>query len=353
MSRIYINGISSISPQPEDIFDNGLIKEYQENIISALDQDYKSEIKPMMLRRMSKAVKLGLFSAKKALQEARIELPDAIMVGTGQGCLQDTEKFMESMLSENEGLLSPTSFIQSTHNTVGGQIALDLKCTGYNMTYTQNAVSFESALLDALLKLKSEKDHRNILVGGVDETSPQFTGFQRLDEQLKQEMIRNTELLNSNSQGSIFSETSNFFVLGTGISEHSYAELIDTTIINSIEAEGLEEKMTEFLQKNELNPSDIDIVILGNNGDYRYDQYYHELQTGIFQNIPQLAYKHLVGENNSVSAYAFWMASRILKSRRIPEVFKLNDLNCEEPRRILIYNQYLGKNHGLILLQKL
>lgn len=353
MSRIYINGISSISPQSEDIFENGVIQEYDENIISAQDQDYRAEIRPMMLRRMSKAVKMGLFSAKKALQDARIELPDAIMVGTGQGCLQDTEKFMESMLSSDEGLLSPTSFIQSTHNTVGGQIALDLKCTGYNMTYTQNSASFESALLDGLLQLKSEQEIQNILVGGVDETSAVFTGLQNLDGQLKQDRIRNTDLLDSDTSGSIFSETAGFFVLSRERSADSYAELLDTAIINTMEVGDLEEKIEEFLQKNDLIASDIDAVILGNNGDSRFDTYYREIQNGLFANVPQIAYKHLAGENNSVSAYAFWLASKILKEKRIPQVFKLNGLNCEEPRKILIYNQYLGKNHGLILLQKL
>ncbi|TBW29261.1 beta-ketoacyl synthase N-terminal-like domain-containing protein [Gramella sp. KN1008] len=353
MSRIYINGISSISPQPENIFEGGGIEKYQENVIPALDQDYKSLIRPIMLRRMSKAVKMGLFCSKKALLDAMIDLPDAIMVGTGQGCLQDTEKFMTSMLSSDEGLLSPTSFIQSTHNTVGGQIALDLKCTGYNMTFTQNSVSFESALLDAMLQFSTENDLSSILVGGVDETSHAFTGFQNLDGQLKEKSTGNIDLLRSKSPGTIFSETASFFVLGSQRSGNSYAELKAVEIINSIEVNRIEETIERFLQRNNLNVSDIDTVILGNNGDSRYDTYYHEIQEKLFNDTAQLAYKHLVGENNSVSAYAFWLASKILKEERIPRVFKLNDLNCSQPRKILMYNQYLGKNHGLILLEKL
>ena len=73
-------------------------------------------------------------------------LPD-----TGLGCLEDTEKFLSSIYTNEEKLLNPTPFIQSTHNTVAGAIALAIKCHGYNATYTHRGFSFESALEDALI----------------------------------------------------------------------------------------------------------------------------------------------------------------------------------------------------------
>ena len=352
MSKIYINGISTISPQSEDIFEAWIPQIYQENILTALDQDYKSLIKPMMLRRMSKAVKMALYCSKMALLEAKVEMPDAILVGTGQGCMQDTEKFMINMLNSEEGLLSPTSFIQSTHNTVGGQIALDLKCKGHNMTFTQNSVSFESALLDAMLQMEDE-NIRNILIGGVDETSKEFTGFQKLDGQIKKENISNLELFDSKTSGTIISESAAFFSLASDKTATSYAEFKDVEIINSIEPSGLHSKIDLFLKRNNTLVSEIDAVILGKNGDARFDHYYEELQDGMFSDNCQLGFKHLVGDNNSISAYAFWLASKILKEKKIPEIFKLNTLNCNVPRKVLIYNQYLGRNHGLILLQSL
>ena len=352
MGRIYINGISSVSPQSEDIFNGEPPKLYEENILPALSQDYKSIIKPMMLRRMSKAVKMGLFCAKKALLEAGVDMPDAIIVGTGQGCLQDTGKFMSSMLESEEGLLSPTSFIQSTHNTVGGQIALDLKCKAYNMTFTQNAVSFESALIDTLLQMEDENVN-NLLVGGVDEISNEFTDFQKLDGQIKEENISNLNLFKSQTSGTIVSESAAFFSLGTERSAFSYAEFKDVQIFNSIEISALRSKVEKFLKKNSTTVSEIDAIILGRNGDARFDHYYDELQHQIFSDTCQIGNKHLVGDNNSVSSYAFWLGSKILKEKKIPQIFKLNALNCSNPQNILIYNQYLGRNHGLILLQSL
>ena len=352
MSKLFINGISSVSPQSEDIFENEIPQSYQGNILPALDPDYRSLIKPMMLRRMSKAVKMGIYCAKKALQKAQVEGPDAIMVGTGQGCMRDTEKFMINMLDSEEGLLSPTSFIQSTHNTVAGQIALNLKCKGHNMTFTQNSVSFESALLDAMLLIE-EDNMRNILVGGVDETSKEFTGFQRLDGQIKNENINNLKLFESETSGTIISESAAFFSLSSAMAENTYAELKDVQIINSVDVLVLKSKIESFLSRNHTDASEIDAVILGKNGDARFDHYYDELQHGLFSDKCQVGFKHLVGDNNSVSSYAFWLASRILKEKKIPQNFKLNALNCDIPRKILIYNQYLGRNHGLILLQSL
>jgi hypothetical protein len=42
---------------------------------------------------MSKTVKMSSVASQYALKEARIENPDAIIVGTGMGCSQDSEKF--------------------------------------------------------------------------------------------------------------------------------------------------------------------------------------------------------------------------------------------------------------------
>lgn len=350
MYKIYINGISSVSPQSEDIFENDFPQTYNENILPARNVDYKALIKPMMLRRMSKAVKMGLYCSKKALQEAGVIKPGAILLGTGQGCMQDTEKFMSNMLENEEGLLSPTSFIQSTHNTVAGQIALDLKCKGHNMTFTQNSASFETALLDAIL-LFGDREIQEILVGGVDETSREFTGFQRLDGQIKEKYIQNLDLFASATAGTIISESAAFFSLSSESNACTYAELKDVQIINRVEKSELNSKIEDFLFRNKLVPSQIDVVILGKNGDSRFDHYYEDLQQGLFLKKCQVGFKHLVGDNNSISSYACWLASKILKEKKIPKIFKLNTINCNTPRNILIYNQYLGRNHGLILLK--
>ena len=62
--------------------------------------------------------------------------------------------FLTKMVENNEELLTPTAFIQSTHNTIGAQIALMLQCNNYNNAFVHRGFSFESALLDAMLLIE-------------------------------------------------------------------------------------------------------------------------------------------------------------------------------------------------------
>lgn len=352
MSSMYINGMSIISAKPDDFLTSEEILEIQGNILSAGVRPYRELIKPMLLRRMSKAVKMGIYTAVQSLSRSGVECPDAILVGTGQGCMQDTEKFMQQIEESKEQLLTPTSFIQSTHNTVSGQIALFLKCTGYNMTYTQNSVSFESCLLDAQMQFELDEDIQNILIGAVDETSEKFTGFQKLDGQIKAEKILNTELFASSSPGSVISESAAFFSFSREKTPRSLANCVGSKIINELQSSEIEEKVVEFLSEYDFKPEQMDAVVLGNNGDHRFDDYYQILQQGIFSNIPQLTYKSLTGENNSISAIGCALAVSVLQHQKIPKKFRANSKSASKFRRILVYNQYLGKNHGFILLSR-
>jgi 3-oxoacyl-[acyl-carrier-protein] synthase II len=166
----FIKGMGNISPQrtwnvtslPDEIITT------ESNRFAAVEPDYTAFIDPKSIRRMSRIIKLGVSSATIALRDAKIEVPDTIITGTGYGCLEDTGVFLSKMIENNEVALNPTPFIQSTHNTIGSQIALLLQCQGYNQTYAHGAFSFESALMDALIQ-SEEDDSKNILIGGVDE----------------------------------------------------------------------------------------------------------------------------------------------------------------------------------------
>ncbi|TDN89428.1 3-oxoacyl-(acyl-carrier-protein) synthase [Salegentibacter sp. 24] len=349
-NKIYINGLGSISAQPEDLISGEAIRVYDENIFSAISPNYKKYINLKAFRRMSKGIKMGITAAQIALKEAEIDMPDSIITGTGEGCKLDTEKFLENLLDQNEKLLSPTAFIQSTHNTIGGQIALNLGCKQYNITYTQNSVSLETAFLDAQIQLREDPEMKVILVGGVDEVSARITSFRKLDGQLKQNPIKNIDLLKVDSQGTITSEGAHFFALSKEKNQKTYAEFQSVSIKNSIQPEEVTEEITAFLKIQNVNLLSIDAVILGVNGDNRYDHYYKDIQLDLFKNTPQLAYKHLVGDFDTASGFAVYLGANILKSGKVLEVLRLNQVECRNPRTILIYNQYLGRDHSLILL---
>ncbi|MDL2256406.1 beta-ketoacyl synthase chain length factor [Parabacteroides sp. OttesenSCG-928-G06] len=158
---VYINASASIHPpvnQPA-VWTPG-------QRLQAEEPDYKQLITNAgVRRRMSRIVRMGVAAGLLCLQEKQ---PDAILTATGLGCLEDTEKFMQNLLDNEGGLLPPTAFIQSTFNTIGGQIALLLGNHGYNNTYVHRGFSLESAILDAALLL-TEGSSRQVLVGSIDE----------------------------------------------------------------------------------------------------------------------------------------------------------------------------------------
>ena len=353
MKPVYIHSAASISAQ-NTVEGNSFLDDlviYEENVISAIDPNYKDFIPPAAARRMAKGIKMGVVASKLALTEAGVEKPDAIITGTGLGCLKDSEKFVSSIIDNNEQYLTPTPFIQSTHNTVGGQIALELQCKGYNFTYVHASVSFESALLDAELQLKNNEVN-SILVGAVEEHGDHTTELFKIVGLIKEEKVSSKALLTSNTKGAVYGEGANFFLLTNEKKANSYAELLDVAIYNSLKKEHLVSSLQVFLKNNQLTCNDIDLLICGNNGDIEYDYFYDVLTSGLFKDTQQAYYKHLSGEFYTSSGFGFWMANKILKTQTLPKAVKLNHIKETEFKYVLLYNQYLGENHSFTLLRK-
>lgn len=135
--------------------------------------ELKEFVKPMESRRMGKLLKAATLSSLRALKEGNVQVPDAIITGTTYGMLETSEKFLRDMCENAEESLSPTLFMQSTHNTIGSAIAIRTKCHGYNITYTQGKESMEWAIRDARRLIESGKAD-SVLVGCHDEATPLF-----------------------------------------------------------------------------------------------------------------------------------------------------------------------------------
>jgi hypothetical protein len=353
MENCYINGIGCISAQRS--FEKDFLIEPilypEENILKVVKPSYKDYISPAAIRRMSSGVKNGIVASTMAINDADIETPGAIITGTGMGCMQDSEKFLDNLINHNEEYLTPTSFIQSTHNTVGGQVALGLKCKAYNFTYVNTGVSFESALLDGLMQVENQ-DGRNILVGGIDELADHTSKLYKLIEHTKSDDEAPYDIINKRTKGCISGEGAVFFVLDKEKGSNTYCELANVKFVNNLEVSSSKEYVNDFLASNKLNFSDIDALLLGNNGDIDYDVYYDELEP-LFNNADVLYYKHLFGEFMTSSSIAVLLGSNILKSQSIPAALLKNKVpqSKGEIKNLLIYNQYRGKDHSLILLK--
>lgn len=131
-------------------------------------------ISPMESRRMGKLMKAAHLSSLRALQQAGIECPDAIVTATARGMLETSMQFLDDMLANGEELLKPTLFMQSTHNTLSSAIAIRAKCHGYNTTYSQGEESLQWAMRDAERLIATGKA-ASVLVGLYDESTPTFS----------------------------------------------------------------------------------------------------------------------------------------------------------------------------------
>ena len=244
----FIHKYSTISKG--DTFNQGII-DTRINFKSETEiihPNYKEAIPGVNLRRMSTIVKMGLANTIKCSTSNKI---DAIVVGTGLGSIHHTELFLSSFINDNQSILSPTPFINSVHNTISGEIALHTQNKGYNSTYSHNGLSFEGALLDAMLLTKEGK---NVMFGGIDESIP------ILDNLLTKMKSKN-----------LFSSGSSFFNLSPN-KKHSLAEVTNCILTK--------EKLLPSLIDTELKPEE-DFIISGsstctkseNTNTFNYSKY--------------------------------------------------------------------------------
>lgn len=158
------------------------MKCYIENILT--DSQVVSDVKTLIpdagvRRRMSRLLKSAVSTAVETVGGPEgTDRPDAIVTATGLGFLADSERFLRNMIADDEQLLNPTPFIQSTFNTVGGQIALMRHNHCYNVTYVNRSRGFADALLDVLMRM-ADGESRTALLGVFDERTPAQQGILR------------------------------------------------------------------------------------------------------------------------------------------------------------------------------
>jgi hypothetical protein len=281
--------------------------------------DYTEFIPAMDRRRMSQVQKMSITCAMDCLQQADLKQPDAIVIGTSMGCCINIKNFLDKIVSANEGPLSPTSFIVSTHNTIAGQIALLLKNHGYNMTYTQNSLSFEQSLMDAILCCKDGLT--NVLVGGADE---QEETIYNMRARLKNENI-------------LLTCGASFFIISDQSDKPNAVRLVDVSSFGLIE--NANETTMTFLNANNITSNEIDLVLYASSDEEKLN----ELKT-IFETDKLWNYQNITGTYYTSPAFAMHYAIDFLSNGVHPVPGK-------KVKTILVYNNLIPENLGLILLK--
>lgn len=347
MKKVYIRSASCISPQntfgdvpflPETVV-------YETARLKVIEPDYKQFIDPKQSRRMSRVIRIGVAAAMDCLQRVGVKEPDAIITGTAYGCVEDTGNFLTRLIEMDEEMLSPTAFIQSTHNTVAAQVALMLQCHAYNNTFVHKSFSFESALLDTMMFMGENPDTQ-VLLGGIDEiTDTSFAIFNRFDI-FKKGAIKNTELYSDHTTGTISGEGAAFFLLSNEPSDDQLACI--EAFATFFKPKDIEQEILSFFKANNLKLEDIDLVITGRNGDERTDAPFDLLDQSIFKKNKVLNYKHLCGEYPVATSFALWLAANMVKTGSVPAA--LGGAAHLQPKRILICNNYQNKYWSLMVV---
>jgi len=354
MRPVYISSSAAISPQ--NSFECSLfLKEINcttQKKLFVQEPDYRQYINPVAIRRMSRLIKMGIACGMKALQNAVVTMPDAIITGTGLGSMTDMEKFLKDMIVLKEEALNPTFFIQSTYNSVNGWLSLQTKATGYNQTFVHRGFSTEMALLDAQLLLNETDEKKNVLVGGFDEMTDEYFLVKSKVNYWKKDPIDSLTLLQNNkTDGTIGGEGAAFFVLSNE-KEQALCKLASIRMIQEPNAQKIQEQIETILTAHRLKAEDIDVVISGRNGDLRFENLYDEGFAYLSAGTSEICFKHLTGEYPTATSFAVWLATYLFEKQKTPDVLIYKKGTVKSFKNILIINHYILNTASIVLLQK-
>ncbi|MDH7464039.1 beta-ketoacyl synthase chain length factor [Chitinophagaceae bacterium 26-R-25] len=350
---VYITSARAICAQ--DTFSNNNLPEetkaFEQNILNYHEPDYKKYFTIMQLRRMTRIIKIGLVTAIEALKDAKLEQPQAIITGTAKGSMTDTEKFLHDIVDFNEGTLNPTAFIQSTYNALNGLIALHHNANGYNSTYVHRGFSLENALMDAIM-LFEENRIENALIGCFEEMTAEHYELKKKMGYWKNESMKNIDLLNSPTTGTIAGEGTFFFTLNKS-AENAIAKLNGLRMLYNVDEALIKTTFKSFLAEHNLTLDEVDTVFLSYNGNSQTRHFEDAISQQLSPSTNQLAFKHLCGEFDTAAGFALWAGAKILQHQTIHPSLILKKGTSSSLKNVVIYNQYNGKEHAFYLLEKI
>lgn len=293
--RVYIKAATQISMQ-QPLSEAWMTApvEHTEPYVRSLDPNFRDWLNPLESRRMGKILKRALVTAQKVMHDSGVQQPDAVITGTGLGCIENTELFLDQLCREGEEMLKPTYFMQSTHNTISSLISIHDHLHGYNTTYSHKSVSFDSALLDAFTQLRLG-DIQTALVTGNDEMTPSYFSI-----------LQRAGYVGQPGQ--------------VAAGETSVAMMLTTDPADAL-CEIEEVSMSVRGVHQPFAPADL--LVLGTNGVPQNDQLYREVAQQM-PGVETFEYKRLFGESYTVSGLGVYAAAHLLSQGRAGRVLFVN-----------------------------
>ena len=312
MGKVYIQAAEQISiqtPLSEEWMEQPIV--YHEPFVKAVNPAFREYIAPNEARRMGNIMKRAIVTSLKVLKETGINHPDAIITGTSIGSLNYTEKFLDDLVENGEESLSPTYFMQTTHNTVSSTISIFTATHSYNTTYSHGGISFELALKDAWMQLNLGRIS-NALVGGHDEMVESYY-----------ELLRKTGYVGV--EGMVpCGECAMSMMLNKQVSPDNLCELAGVSIFRMKSVQNIRKQLEALVEKANIKVETIQMVMTGVNGNPENDRLYQPVLDELFPQAEHLQYKQLFGENYTVSALGLYVAAHLMKKQGTPVMLFVN-----------------------------
>lgn len=337
----YIHQAYCISPQQTyPKADWNVLHESKDNQLKMIEPAYEN-IPRNILRRMGRSVRAGTGAAFQLMEHPI----DGIVIGTSTAGKEDSFSFLRQVIEYEEGLLTPANFVQSTSNAAASQLGILKHNTSYNITHVHEGHAFENAMSDITLLLQ-ENPWKSYLLGGVDELSAYDFNLNRLSGCYKDDIISNQELYRSDTPGTIAGEGAAMFLVNN-IPENAIAKIELVQTMFTADTEDVCQFINILLVQNP-----IDVFLSGENGDNRTQPFYDNCESSLTTDTVIARFKHLCGEYPTASSFATFLACDILQKQEVPSVVIKKAVCKKLPEKILIYNNYKGKQHSFIVVSK-
>lgn len=304
-------------------------------------------IPPAMLRRMSKAVRMGMCAGLHLLKGK--PAPDGIIIGTANAGMEDCFYFFKQLIDYEEGILTPGSFVQSTPSALAAQLAMRSNNHGYNVTHVHLGLAFENAITDAAMSV-NEHPENNYLLGAVDDISAYNYALNLLAGWYKNEVDSSTSFYGYAQSGAIAGEGAAMFWVN-GNAENAAAKLQAAGTVHSGDEIVVLEKLKSFLDKNLPEGETIDLLLSGENGDNRFFKFYSAAASVIPTEAGIARFKHLCGEYPTATAFALWLACHLFQNNVLPAHMIERRMPARPIKNILIFNDHKGTQHSFLLVK--
>ncbi len=301
---------------------------YEEPFVRSRDVDFKQWLSPGESRRMGKLLKRALATSLTAMRASGVEHPDAIITGTGLGCIENTENLLTHLCFEGEENCKPTPFMQSTHNTISSLVSIHTQSHGYNATYAHKEASFDCALEDAWMQLQLGRIH-TALVGGHDEMTPQYFG-----------LLCKTGYLGN--PGQVAGETAVSMMLDAKPSDKALCQI---TLVRRCYRPSL-----DTLTQVAAEVGAVDAIVIPNIG------FASSPLMSLFASTAApalLQYKNLFGESYTAYGLGIYAAAQVLSHQTLPDAMLLpGSSRPAKLQRLLVVNESGGKDFTFTLLEQ-